>query len=114
MFKAYFTEGKNTDDTDALVELGAEIGLDAADLRKTLESSAYADEVKHDIAEASYLGVQGVPFFVFNRKYAISGAQAPEVFEQTLERAFNEWRKDNPMPAFEVIEGPSCGPDGEC
>jgi len=114
LFKAYFTDGKNTDDTDTLVKLGVGIGLDADDLRKTLESSAYADDVKHDVAEASYLGVQGVPFFVFDRKYAISGAQALPVFEQTLEKSFNEWRKDHPAPAFEVIDGPSCGPDGNC
>ncbi len=79
-----------------------------------LESDAYAGEVKHDIAEAQYLGVQGVPFFVLNRKYAVSGAQAVSVFEQTLAKAFADWQKENPKPQLEIIEGESCGPDGDC
>ncbi len=114
LFKAYFTDGKNIDDLSTLVELGAELGLDAEEVRQSLKGSAYAEDVKHDVAEARHLGVQGVPFFVFNRKYAISGAQAVPVFEQTLDKAFTEWRAENPAPNFEVIEGESCGPDGDC
>jgi predicted DsbA family dithiol-disulfide isomerase len=114
LFKAYFTDGKNIDDTTTLVELGRELGLDAGEVKQSLESAAYAGEVKRDIAEAQYLGVQGVPFFVFNRKYAVSGAQAVPVFEETLDKAYTEWRAENPAPNFEVIEGESCGPDGNC
>ena len=114
LFKAYFTDGKNTDDINTLVELGKELGLDAGEVKQSLEGSAFADGVKLDIAEAQYLGVQGVPFFVFNRRYAVSGAQAEPVFEQTLEKAFTEWRAENPAPSFETIEGESCGPDGNC
>jgi len=100
LFKAYFTDGKNTDDVATLVELGRELGLDAGEAKQALESSAFADEVKHDIAEAQYLGVQGVPFFVFNRKYAVSGAQEVPVFEQTLEKAFIEWRAEKSGAEF--------------
>jgi predicted DsbA family dithiol-disulfide isomerase len=114
LFKAYFTDGKNTDDINTLVELGKELGLDAEEVKQSLEGSAFADDVKQNVAEAQYLGVQGVPFFVFNRKYAVSGAQAEPVFEQTLEKAFTEWRAENPAPKFETIEGESCGPDGNC
>jgi predicted DsbA family dithiol-disulfide isomerase len=114
LFKAYFTNGKNIDDGDTLIELGTEIGLDAAEIKQVLESNAYADEVKHDIADAQYLGIRGVPFFVLNNKYAISGAQAVPVFEETLEKAFSEWQKENPKPRLEIIEGESCGPDGNC
>ena len=114
LFKAYFTDGKNTDDLETLVELGRALGLNADEVRQSLEGSAYADEVKRDIAEAQYLGVQGVPFFVFNRKYAVSGAQEVPVFEQTLDKAFTEWRAENPAPNFEVIEGESWWPDGNC
>jgi predicted DsbA family dithiol-disulfide isomerase len=112
LFKAYFTDGKNIDDKDTLIELGVALGLDATEVKQTLESNAYADEVKHDIAEARQLGIQGVPFFVLNNKYGISGAQAVPVFEQTLEKAFGEWQKENPK--LEIIEGESCGPDGDC
>jgi predicted DsbA family dithiol-disulfide isomerase len=76
LFKAYFTDGKNIDDLETLIELGSKIGLDAAETKEILESSAFAVEVKQDIDEAKYLGIQGVPFFVLNNKYAISGAQA--------------------------------------
>jgi len=114
LFKAYFTDGKNIDDTETLIQLGTELGLDANEVKQTLESNAYTDEVKHDIAQAQYLGIQGVPFFVLNNKYGISGAQAVPVFEQTLQKAFDEWQKENPKPKLEIIEGESCGPDGDC
>lgn len=114
LFKAYFTDGKNIDDEDTLIDLGKELGLDAAEIKQALESSAYADEVKDDIETAQYLGIRGVPFFVLNNKYAISGAQAMPVFEETIEKAFSEWQKENPKPRLEIIEGESCGPEGNC
>ncbi len=114
LFKAYFTDGKNIDDPDTLVQLGAEIGLDANEIKQTLQSDAFADEVRGDIRQAQYLGIQGVPFFVLNNKYGISGAQAVPVFEQTLEKAFADWQKENPKLKLEIIEGESCVPDGDC
>ena len=114
LFKAYFTDGKNIDDQETLVELGVEIGLNADEIKQVLQSSTYADEVKHDIAEAEYLGIRGVPFFVMNNKYAVSGAQAVPVFEQTLQKAFTEWQNENIKPRFETIEGETCGLDGDC
>jgi len=112
LFKAYFTDGKNTDDIDTLIELGTIIGLDAAEIKQTLESDAYAGEVKQDITEAQRLGISGVPFFVLDRKYGISGAQSPAVFEGTIEKAFSEWQSENSK--LDIIEGESCGPDGNC
>jgi len=112
LFKAYFTDGKNTDDINTLIELGTAIGLNAAEVKQTLESDAYAGEVKEDIIEAQRLGVRGVPFFVLDRKYGISGAQAVPVFEETIEKAFTEWQLENPK--LNIIEGDSCGPDGNC
>ena len=114
LFRAYFTDGKNIDDNDTLIELGQQIGLNAGEIKEMLKGNAYADDVKHDIAEAQYLGVRGVPFFVMNSKYAISGAQATPVFEETLEKAFGEWQSENTKPKLEIIEGESCGPDGDC
>ncbi|MET3981303.1 putative DsbA family dithiol-disulfide isomerase [Mucilaginibacter sp. UYP25] len=114
LFKAYFTDGKNMDDVDTLAELGVSIGLAADDVKQTLATDAYADVVKHDIAEAQYLGIQGVPFFVMNNKYGVSGAQAVPVFTQTLEKAFGEWNDEQSKPKLDVIEGPTCGPDGNC
>jgi len=114
LFKAYFTDGKNIDDLGTLIELGSAIGLDPNEIGQTLQGNGYADDVRHDIAEARYLGVQGVPFFVMNRKYAVSGAQAVPIFEQTLAKAYSDWQKENPKPKLEIIKGESCGADGDC
>ncbi len=93
LFQAYFTEGKNIDNYSTLIQLGAEIGLDTTALKTVLESEMYADEVKQDVYEAKQVGVRGVPFFVFNRKYAVSGAQESQLFLQTLEKSFTEFQK---------------------
>ncbi|AYL94105.1 DsbA family oxidoreductase [Mucilaginibacter celer] len=114
LFKAYFTEGRNIDDNETLIEIGVAIGLPANEIKQALETQLYADEVKHDIAEAQYLGVRGVPFFVLNRKYAVSGAQETGIFSDTLSKAFADWQLENPKPMLDIIEGESCGPDGDC
>jgi predicted DsbA family dithiol-disulfide isomerase len=112
LFKAYFTEGKNIADRDTLVQLGTAIGLDAAGVQQALDENAYAQEVQQDIAEAETLGIRGVPFFVIDRKYAVSGAQSAEVFEQALDQAFTAWKKENNR--FTTIEGATCSTDGDC
>ena len=114
LFKAYFTDGLNFDDIPTLVELGVEIGLDAAEVKTALEGDAFTEDVRQDIYEAYQLGVRGVPFFVFDRKMAVSGAQESEIFLETLQRSFADWRKKNPKPALEMIEGQVCTPDGKC
>jgi len=114
LFKAYFTDGKNTDDLATLIQLGTEIGLNPTSLKTALETNLYAEDVKADIHEARQIGVRGVPFFVFNRKYAVSGAQESAVFLQTLEKSFAEWRKENPASTLEITEGSACSPDEEC
>jgi len=114
LFKAYFIEGKNIDDKDTLIGLGVSIGLNADEIKQTLESDAFAEEVRYDIAEAQQLGIRGVPFFVMNNKYGVSGAQAVPVFFETLEKSFVDWQQENAKPKLTVIEGESCTPDGDC
>ena len=114
LFKAYFTEGKDFSDHDTLVALGTEIGLEAAEVRKVLDSTDFSDAVKADINEAAEIGINGVPFFVFNRKYAVSGAQASTVFEDVLQKSYKEYKKEQPKNNFEIIDGQSCTPDGKC
>jgi predicted DsbA family dithiol-disulfide isomerase len=114
LFNAYFTEGKNIDDHDTLTELGVSLGLNAEDVKQTLDSYDFADAVKRDITEAQHLGIQGVPFFVMNNKYGVSGAQAVPVFSETLEKSFAEWQQENAQPKLTTIEGESCTPDGDC
>ncbi len=94
-FFAYFTEGKDLGNPGVLTELGKEIGLTETDIKDALTNDEYAYSVNQDIQEAQNIGVNGVPFFVFNRKYAISGAQPIEYFLKTLEKSFAEWQKGN-------------------
>jgi len=85
LFKAYFTDGKNVDDAPTLMALAGELGLDANALAAAMGNGDFTNEVIADIQEAQALGIQGVPFFVFDRKYAVSGAQDPAAFLETLE-----------------------------
>ena len=90
LFRAYFTEGRNTDDIDTLVELARDLGLDAEATREVLESDRFSNAVKQDIEVAKNLGIGGVPFFLFDRKYAVSGAQGSDVFLQALQKSWQE------------------------
>lgn len=114
LFRAFFTEGRNIADDDTLLELGKEAGLNETEIRSSLSDERFSDMVRQDIQEARAIGVTGVPFFVFNRKYAVSGAQPPQAFLQTLEKAYEEWREANPEIKIEVTKGQSCSIDGVC
>lgn len=114
LLKAFFTEGRNVDDIPTLLEIGNEAGLKTDTLTEALESELYADEVREDIYEAQQFGIRGVPFFIFDRKYGISGAQESPVFLETLKKSFSEWRKTNPDIGMEIIPGESCDIDGTC
>jgi predicted DsbA family dithiol-disulfide isomerase len=85
--RAALVDGEAVDDTDTLVRLATEVGLPAGETRTTLDGTAYADDVRDDIREAGALGATGVPFFVFDRTYGISGAQPVELFLRTLREA---------------------------
>ena len=91
IFKAYFTDGKDVSEIETLVELGKNVDLDENEIRNMLDSNQFKEEVQNDMIEAQQIGVRGVPFFVLDRKYAISGAQPPEVFAETLEKAWENW-----------------------
>lgn len=114
LFRSYFIDGKNVDDLPTLIELGKEIGLDTNELKTAIENETYADNVRADISEAKEIGVRGVPFFLFNRKYAVSGGQDENAFLETLNKSFAEWSKENPQTKFETIEGKVCTPDSGC
>ncbi|SEM20320.1 protein disulfide-isomerase [bacterium A37T11] len=114
LFRAHFNEGKDIADATVLQQIGMEAGLGAAYVEAMLGSDQYAHEVAQDIEQARKIGVRGVPFFVFNDKYAISGAQPVENFRQTLEKSFAEWRAEHPERKLDVSEGPSCSADGVC
>lgn len=90
LFSAYFTEGRHIGEIDSLVQLATEIGLDAKEAREALQSQTFAQDVDRDEREARASGANGVPFFVFNDKYAVSGAQPPELFLRALQSVWKE------------------------
>lgn len=112
LFKAYLTDGKNVNDFNTLVELGLEVGLEEEEIKQVLYSDAFANEVKEDIAAANSIGVQGVPFFVFDNKYAVSGAQHVETFVKTLEKVWEEGKFQSKVSLLNTTDGYSCGIDG--
>lgn len=90
-YKAHFSEGENLSDHSTILQLAKEIGLNESQVQQILEHNTFEDEVNQDLAEARTIGVQGVPFFVLNNKYVISGAQPLATFEQAIEQV---WEKE--------------------
>ncbi|RRJ92668.1 DsbA family oxidoreductase [Paenimyroides tangerinum] len=90
LLKAHFEKGLNVADSNVLIDLGNAIGIDSEVISKALNDDAIAYEVQQDILEAQNIGVTGVPFFVLNNKYAVSGAQPQEVFIDAMKQAYNE------------------------
>lgn len=90
VLQAYFTDSKHIADAKTLTDLAVGIGLDKAEVTQALSSDAFGGEVRSDEQEAHQLGINGVPFFVLNRKYAVSGAQPTEVFLQALKQAWQD------------------------
>lgn len=115
LLSAYFSEGKNVDDFTTLISLGKEVGLEEEKIKAMLESNQFEEAVDQDIYESRQIGVRGVPFFVLDRKFGISGAQPDEVFDQTIQKAWLEYAKSNPVLDFaDNNQGESCDVDGNC
>ena len=110
LFKAYFTEGKNIADHEVLAGLGSQLGLNEAETKQHLAQNTYADAVLRDMYEAQVLNIRGVPFFVLNGKYALSGAQPSEVFLQALEKAHAEANN----PTIQATNEGSCEINSDC
>jgi predicted DsbA family dithiol-disulfide isomerase len=107
MMKAYFEQSELMSDHGTLVRLASEAGLDAGEASDVLASDSYAKAVRADEAQARELGITGVPCFVFDRRFAVSGAQSSDVLLSALQQA---WAERAPEPTLE--EGAVCGPDG--
>jgi predicted DsbA family dithiol-disulfide isomerase len=95
LYEAYFGEGRPVFGVPELTELAQEAGLDPAQAREMLAGDGYAADVRADEAQARSLGISGVPFYVLDSKYGISGAQATQTFTAALEQAWAE----HPAPA---------------
>lgn len=90
LFQAYFEEGKNIDKQETLLRCAESVGLARAEAKQVLDSASFDAAIDQDVYESRLIGVQGVPFFVFDRKFGISGAQPDEVFDRTLQQALQE------------------------
>lgn len=112
LLKAYLTDGKDVNDLETLIALGQAVGLEKTIVEEVLHSDTFSNEVKKDIDTAQKIGVQGVPFFVFDNKYAVSGAQPEDVFLETLQRT---WKEGSFVPQVKLVNTKnrdSCGVDG--
>ncbi|WKV15998.1 DsbA family oxidoreductase [Janibacter limosus] len=111
LLSGHFEHGMDIGDLDQLVRVGVDAGLDEGEVRAALDDGRYKAAVASDIDMARQIGVTGVPFVVVDMKYAVSGAQPPEVFREVLDKALAEQ-----APAPRVVDGAqdadACGPDG--
>ncbi|WP_460708902.1 DsbA family oxidoreductase [Myceligenerans halotolerans] len=94
LLRAYFTDGRHVGHISELADLAAEAGLDRDEAVEALESGRFADDVAADIAQARAYGINGVPFFVLDGRYGVSGAQDPAVFVQAIDEATRNQAKE--------------------
>ena len=119
LFRAHFELGLDIGDEEVLEDLGVTAGLTGDQIREAWSQDRWDRAVREDLAAAQALGVTGVPFFVLDRRYGVSGAQPAEVFAQALRRAWDEYR---PLQVVQPAAGsqdtgtghagPACGPEG--
>ncbi len=113
MLAAYQTQGEPIADHAALTRVAVAAGLEEGEVREVLAGDRYADGVRHDEREARQLGISGVPFFVIDRRFGVSGAQSSELLLGAREQA---WAERNPLEmvadAADELEADACGPDG--
>jgi predicted DsbA family dithiol-disulfide isomerase len=108
ILRAYFTESKHIGDHETLTELAVEVGLDRESVKNMLTSDEMADVVRADEQLARQYGVSGVPFFLINQKYALTGAQPTETFVQALKKVIAE----DQIVVLNNQDGLNCDDDG--
>lgn len=109
LFKAHFLNGENVGSTEVLSNLAEKLGINKDEALQTLSSEEFDNDVNQDILEGRNNGVTGVPFFILNGKYAVSGAQPAELFEEALTQTYNETVKPFKSPTDSDL---SCDADG--
>jgi predicted DsbA family dithiol-disulfide isomerase len=109
LLQAYFIDGKAIGQDEELLAIAEKVGLNKEQASNVLATELYANDVNQDILEAREIGVKGVPFFVFNNKWGISGAQPQQLFEQTIEQAAQDAGLKKSIQI--VGEGPICKDD---
>lgn len=115
LMQAFFTDGELVSDHDVLVKIGTEIGLDEARVREVLGGIEFTEQVHADQQQASAYGISGVPFFLFDGEWAVSGAQPAELFSQALDQVWAETHKPRFITLGEEFDsggGGGCGCGG--
>jgi predicted DsbA family dithiol-disulfide isomerase len=113
LFKAQLIEGKNIDNEATLVEIGKSISLNEEEIKKAFVSEQFGLQISRDMKLAEQMGISGVPFFVINDKYGVSGAQPSVVFSEVLEKSWDEFSAgDNGLKI--IHSGESCDIEGNC
>ncbi len=113
LFKAQLIDGKNIDDETTLIEIGKSVSLEEDVIKMALVSDDFGMEVTRDMMMAQQMGISGVPFFVINDKYGVSGAQPPAAFTEVLENSWKEFSTGD--KGLQIIHGgESCDVDGNC
>ncbi|MCQ2010964.1 DsbA family oxidoreductase [Sporolactobacillus sp. STSJ-5] len=111
LFRAHFTESKNLGSLETLADLAEASGLERNEALTVLhDKNLYADDVRSDEDAARQFGISGVPFFIINRKYAISGAQPTDTFTAALQQV---WEEENPASKLQILSSDS-GDDVSC
>lgn len=113
LFKAYFEQGEHLGKPERLAELAAEVGLDRDEVRTALESGRFTDAVQGDLEQAQAYGINGVPFFVIDGRYGVSGAQSPETFTAALAQAHAEAAERTTLTPLGAADAEACE-DGSC
>jgi protein disulfide-isomerase len=115
LLKAYFTEGANISDSHTLIKLGTDIGLDQTQVEQVVKGDAFTADVRSDEATARRIGIGGVPFFVLDEQFGVSGAQSPETFLEALRHAWTEKEKQIKLTTMsDVGSSDVCGIEGNC
>ena len=109
LLSAYFEHARDLSDPEQLRAVAVDTGLDPAAVEEVLSSDRYSTDVDADIEQARTFGASGVPFFVIDRAFGISGAQPVEVFAQALDKA---WAQEHPVLETVGGDADACGPDG--
>ncbi|WP_411347295.1 DsbA family oxidoreductase [Paenibacillus sp. WLX2291] len=111
LFHAYFTESRHIGDHDTLADIATAVGLDRSEALAVLNSEQYGEEVRRQERLGSQLGIQGVPFFVINDKYAVSGAQPTDAFSKALA---DIWAEEQPLQMLNDSEAGDMCTDESC
>ena len=103
LFNAHFMGAKDIAKHETLISIAENLGLDKTETQQILQGDDFAEAVRYDVYESQQLGIKGVPYFVFDRKYALSGAQPIPAFEQAIVQSFTEWQATQPKTQLKSL-----------